>query len=68
MTPSQPSLQARSHGFGVRRAARRVQRRREAASAFEHGATLVERQRRQVAAVEPQDVEDVVRDALLCPR
>ena len=67
MTPSQPSLHARSHGLRIgelRHALQgRLQRER-----LQERAPLVERQRHDVAAVEPHDVEDVVEHAGLVPR
>ena len=59
MTPSQPSRQARSHGASPveRRHPRHRQRQRQR---LQDRPPLVERQRPHVAAVDPQDVEDVV--------
>ena len=59
MTPSQPSRQARSHGCGSSSASTRSSGASKGQAAQQRAA-LVERQRRHVAAVEPEDVEHVV--------
>ena len=65
MTPSQPSLHARSHGCASSSDSTRCTGARNFND--RNGATLVEWKRHDVSTIQPEDVEHVVGNCLLAP-